>query len=99
MQKSLNKGQQAANSATNGVNGHAATNGEAQSYDLDAVIIGGGFAGVYLLYKLRKEGFKVKIVEAGDGLGGIWWWNNYPGARVDSQYPVCQRPRTKIACD
>lgn len=83
MQRSLNKDQQ-----TNGVNGHAQTNGSAQHYDLDAVIIGGGFAGVYLLYLLRKEGFNAKIVEAGTGLGGIWWWNNYPGARVDSQYPV-----------
>ncbi len=44
--------------------------------NLDAVIIGGGFAGVYLLYKLRKEGFNVKLVEAGDALGGIWHWNN-----------------------
>lgn len=76
------------------MNGH--TNGEAVTLDLDAVIIGGGFAGVYLLYKLRKEGFKVKIVEAGDGLGGIWWWNNYPGARVDSQYPVWLMPTILI---
>lgn len=87
MQRGLNKGQQA-NGTSNGVSGAAETNGTAQHYDLDAVIIGGGFAGVYLLYMLRKEGFKAKIVEAGTGLGGIWWWNNYPGARVDSQYPV-----------
>lgn len=46
--------------------------------DLDAVVIGGGFAGVYLLYKLRKEGFNVKLIEAGSGLGGIWHWNNCP---------------------
>jgi cation diffusion facilitator CzcD-associated flavoprotein CzcO len=44
--------------------------------ELDAVVIGGGFAGVYLLYKLRKEGFNVKLLEAGTGLGGIWHWNN-----------------------
>ena len=68
MQRSINKGQQA-----NGVDGHSQTNGTAEHYDLDAVIIGGGFAGVYLLYKLRKEGFNAKIVEAGTGLGGIWW--------------------------
>ena len=83
MQRSMNRGREA-----NYVNGNAMTNGEPQSLDLDALIIGGGFAGVYLLYKLRKEGFNVKLVEAGDGLGGIWYWNNYPGARVDSQYPV-----------
>ncbi len=55
---------------------------------LDAVIVGAGFAGVYILHKLRKAGFNAKIIEAGSGLGGIWWWNAYPGARVDSQYPI-----------
>ncbi|KAF2167003.1 hypothetical protein M409DRAFT_66115 [Zasmidium cellare ATCC 36951] len=61
-----------------------------RSLSLDALIIGAGFAGVYLLHRLRQEGFNAKIVEAGTGLGGIWHWNNYPGARVDSQYPVYQ---------
>ncbi|KAH0842356.1 hypothetical protein AYO21_00029 [Fonsecaea monophora] len=55
---------------------------------LDMVIVGAGFAGIYLLHQLRKLGFKAKIVEAGSDLGGIWYWNRYPGARVDSQYPV-----------
>ena len=41
-----------------------------------------------LQHKLREAGFKAKIIEAGAGLGGIWWWNSYPGARVDSQYPI-----------
>ena len=50
--------------------------GDNVDLDLDAVVIGGGFAGVYLLYKLRKEGFNVKLLEAGTGLGGIWHWNN-----------------------
>ncbi|EME83105.1 uncharacterized protein MYCFIDRAFT_188249 [Pseudocercospora fijiensis CIRAD86] len=50
----------------------------------------GGFAGVYLLHRLRQEGFNVKIAEAGSALGGIWYWNNYPGARVDSPWPVYQ---------
>jgi len=62
----------------NGVNGH--TNGDAQTnggpleLDLDAVVIGAGFAGVYLLHRLRQEGLNVKLIEAGDGLGGIWYW-------------------------
>lgn len=56
--------------------------------ELDVAIIGAGFAGCYLLYQLRCRGFATKIVEAGSGLGGIWHWNTYPGARVDSQYPV-----------
>ncbi|KAK4943934.1 hypothetical protein LTR10_016650 [Elasticomyces elasticus] len=65
------------------VNGHGN-----ESETLDMVIVGAGFAGVYLLHQLRKRGFKAKIVEAGSDLGGIWYWNRYPGARVDSQYPV-----------
>lgn len=56
--------------------------------ELDAVIVGAGFAGVYLLHQLRKEGLKVKILEAGHGLGGVWHWSSYPGARVDSPYPT-----------
>jgi len=55
---------------------------------LDIVVVGAGFAGCYLLYKLRQRGFKVKIVDAASDLGGIWYWNTYPGARVDSQYPI-----------
>jgi cation diffusion facilitator CzcD-associated flavoprotein CzcO len=56
--------------------------------ELDAVVVGAGFSGCKLLHELRKKGFKVKVVEAGSDLGGIWHWNQYPGARVDSQYPV-----------
>jgi cation diffusion facilitator CzcD-associated flavoprotein CzcO len=58
--------------------------------ELDALVVGAGFAGCYLLYRLRQEGFSAKIIEAGTGLGGIWHWNSYPGARVDSQYPIYQ---------
>lgn len=45
-----------------------------RNIELDAVIVGAGFAGCYLLYRLRKEGFKVKVVEAGSQLGGVWHW-------------------------
>ena len=55
---------------------------------LDALVIGAGFAGCYTLYKLRKAGFTAKVVEAGSDLGGVWHWNSYPGARVDSPWPV-----------
>ena len=51
----------------------------------DAVVIGGGFAGLYSLHKLRGQGLKVRVYEAGDGIGGTWFWNRYPGARVDIQ--------------
>ncbi|KAI1204238.1 cyclopentanone 1,2-monooxygenase [Annulohypoxylon truncatum] len=58
--------------------------------ELDALIIGAGFSGVYQLKKLRDEGYNVKMVEAGNGYGGIWYWNRYPGARVDSHAPHYQ---------
>ncbi|KAK7530024.1 hypothetical protein BKA81DRAFT_420963 [Phyllosticta paracitricarpa] len=54
---------------------------------VDALIVGAGFAGTYMLYHLRKRGFRTVIYEAGDGFGGTWRWNRYPGARVDSEVP------------
>ncbi|MFU8815066.1 MAG: flavin-containing monooxygenase [Pseudomonadales bacterium] len=54
---------------------------------LDALIIGAGFHGLYQLHRLRELGFAVRIFEAGAELGGIWYWNCYPGARVDSHVP------------
>jgi len=50
---------------------------------LDALIVGAGFAGLYMLHRLRKSGFNARVVEAGSGAGGTWFWNRYPGARVD----------------
>ncbi len=52
---------------------------------LDAVVIGAGFAGLYMVYRLREEGFSVHGFERGDGVGGTWYWNRYPGARCDSE--------------
>lgn len=57
---------------------------------LDVLIVGAGFSGVYQLHKLRKAGFIVKLFEAGSGIGGIWHWNRYPGARVDSDFSIYQ---------
>ncbi len=54
---------------------------------LDALIVGAGFNGVYQLFRLREEGFSVRVFDAGAELGGIWYWNCYPGARVDSHVP------------
>ncbi|MEC9154244.1 MAG: NAD(P)-binding protein, partial [Pseudomonadota bacterium] len=53
----------------------------------DVVIVGAGFSGLYLLHSLRNEGFKVRLIEAQSGLGGVWQANRYPGARVDSHVP------------
>lgn len=50
---------------------------------LDAVIVGAGFSGLYLLHKLRGLGLTARVYEAGTGVGGTWYWNRYPGARVD----------------
>jgi len=56
---------------------------EAVAAEFDAVIVGAGFAGLYLLHRLRALGFRVIVLEAGDGVGGTWYWNRYPGARCD----------------
>lgn len=50
---------------------------------LDVLVVGAGFAGLYMLIKLREAGFDAHIVEAGSGVGGTWYWNRYPGARCD----------------
>lgn len=51
--------------------------------ELDAVVVGAGFSGLYMLYSLREKGFSVKVFEAGGDVGGTWYWNKYPGARCD----------------
>ena len=53
--------------------------------DHDAIIVGAGISGLYQLYKLRNLGLSVKVFEAGNGVGGTWYWNRYPGARFDSE--------------
>lgn len=50
---------------------------------IDALIVGAGFAGLFMLHELRTQGYSTKIFEAGDGIGGTWNWNRYPGARCD----------------
>lgn len=49
----------------------------------DVIVVGAGFAGLYMLHKLREAGFQAHVVEAGSGVGGTWYWNRYPGARCD----------------
>lgn len=58
--------------------------------EADAIVIGGGFGGCNSLYKLRNLGLSVKLIEAGSAFGGVWHWNRYPGARVDSETPAYQ---------
>jgi cation diffusion facilitator CzcD-associated flavoprotein CzcO len=51
----------------------------------DAIIVGAGISGLYQLYRLRALGMTVRVLEAGTGVGGTWYWNRYPGARFDSE--------------
>lgn len=57
---------------------------------LDAVVVGVGLSGITALHRLRSNGFKVKAFDSGSGFGGVWHWNRYPGARVDSEFPLYQ---------
>ena len=67
--------------------------------ELDVLMIGAGFAGLYQLDRLRSLGFKVKSFEAGAEIGGIWYGNCYPGARVDSQGAIYQFSREDLWSD
>jgi len=58
---------------------------ESQALDYDAIVIGAGISGLYQLYRLRELGMRVRVLEAGTGVGGTWYWNRYPGARFDSE--------------
>ena len=51
--------------------------------DVDVVVAGAGFSGIYAVHALRAAGLTVRAFEAGDGIGGTWFWNSYPGARCD----------------
>ena len=53
--------------------------------ELDAVVVGAGFSGLYMLLTLREAGYSVKAFEKGEGVGGVWYWNRYPGARCDTE--------------
>ncbi|EXJ86201.1 hypothetical protein A1O1_06571 [Capronia coronata CBS 617.96] len=56
----------------------------------DVLVVGAGFSGISALYRLRKLGLTVKVFESGGDFGGVWHWNRYPGARVDSEWPYYQ---------
>jgi len=51
--------------------------------NVDVVVVGAGFAGLYMLFRLRGMGLRVQVIEAGSDVGGTWFWNRYPGARCD----------------
>src|SRR5262245_61801077 len=53
--------------------------------EVDVLVVGAGITGIYQLYTAREAGFSVQLLEAGDGVGGTWFWNRYPEARFDSE--------------
>jgi cation diffusion facilitator CzcD-associated flavoprotein CzcO len=64
--------------------------------DLDLLIVGAGFGGLYMLHRARGLGLRARVLEAGSGVGGTWYWNRYPGARCDIEsmqysYQFCDR--------
>lgn len=64
--------------------------GSVGEQEYDVIVVGGGFSGCYQLHNLREAGFNVHLFDAGAELGGIWYWNCYPGARVDTEVPTYQ---------
>ncbi|MBX3025270.1 alpha/beta hydrolase fold domain-containing protein [bacterium] len=63
--------------------GAAPPHAEDTAGDVDVVVVGAGFAGLYMLHRLRRLGFTAVGIEQGDDVGGTWYWNRYPGARCD----------------
>lgn len=67
-----------------------ATTANQDDNQYDAIIVGAGIAGLYQLHRLREMGLRVRTIDAASEVGGTWYWNCYPGARVDSQSYVYQ---------
>ncbi|KAK1658561.1 hypothetical protein BDP55DRAFT_758720 [Colletotrichum godetiae] len=67
--------------------------------EADVIVIGAGFSGCYALFKIREAGFSAKILERGDDFGGVWHFNRYPGARVDSDTPAYQFSLPRVWAD
>ena len=58
---------------------------EPASTDVDVLVVGAGITGIYQLYRALEDGFSAVLLETGEGVGGTWYWNRYPGARFDSE--------------
>ncbi|KAF4219394.1 hypothetical protein CNMCM5878_003313 [Aspergillus fumigatiaffinis] len=68
------------------LNGSTDTSPEAAySLDYDVLIIGAGLSGIYTLISMKQLGLRARVIERGSGPGGVWFWNRYPGARLDSE--------------
>jgi len=62
-----------------------APNGTDGAASYDVIVVGAGFAGLYMLHSLREAGWSARVLERGSGVGGTWYWNRYPGARCDAE--------------
>ena len=61
------------------------TTNDSALIEFDVVVVGAGFAGLFALYHIRELGLTVKGFDDGGDVGGTWYWNRYPGARVDNE--------------
>lgn len=61
------------------------TTTDTASDQFDAIVVGAGISGLHQLWELKRKGLSVRVLEAGSGIGGVWFWNRYPGARFDSE--------------
>ncbi len=59
-----------------------------RAVEFDAVVVGAGFAGMFMLHRLRGLGLQARVFEAGADVGGTWCWNRYPGARCNVEGTV-----------
>ena len=85
MKKSAGKCQSGNQQAMTATGAQASVHEARPASCYDALIIGAGMSGLYQLYRLRALGMSVRVLEAGTGVGGTWYWNRYPGARFDSE--------------
>ncbi|NKC16519.1 MAG: NAD(P)-binding protein [Gammaproteobacteria bacterium] len=81
--------------STSGSHSHNHDRSPETGTSVDAVVVGAGFAGMFMLYRLRQLGFSVRVYETGADVGGTWYWNRYPGARCDVEsmqysYSFCE---------
>jgi acetone monooxygenase len=78
------------NSNIDAINTASGSQNRDAEVDFDAIIVGAGIAGLYQLHRLREMGLNVRALDSGSEVGGTWYWNRYPGARVDSQSYIYQ---------
>ncbi len=88
-------------SGTGGILWSSSQQAASHQTSFDAVVVGAGFAGLYMLHRLREHSAcRVRVLEPADGVGGTWYWNRYPGARcdiesIDYSYYLLRRARSR----